>query len=574
MAAIGKPKWTRLHEERRERILAIMSRDARAFPDMSAEAVDARRRLPFALWCHKYLPHWFTSEDAPGHAEADARRNTVGTIIAEDWAREMAKTTRYSIADLLFDICNDTHVVQLASGDWVLLTQWERESRDDIRESQPLDFILMLAKTHDKAAERMDLVRLELRRNERLRGDYGAKLEPQLGSDAEDNWTANGVLVKGFGTGESLRSELHNGHRPQKAVADDLENNIIARNPDREKALRDWILNDVYPALEGGGARAVFRLLLNHWGRHCLAAYMRERAEERVDGKAIILYHRYPRRDEYGHSTWRARHTDAATRRLAAIIGPARARTELDCLDSDEEATYHPEWFKVYHLDRLAAARLAAMRKVFWLDPSYTAKETADFKALVGIGRERRIADTFCLHAWLRHCPPELAVDEICACFAVYPDAKFYIEDNGGVQDTYRILFAAKARKGIAVPFIHYDTTKTPKEIEKWQGEISQGLAWFDPGQGDQGVLINQFCDWPKGHDDGPDAWTKARKKLGNAMGGEDDFTFAFPRANFDCLTGGRRRYVPLPGSDEERRELDGLSRFDRAAILNGGIVL
>ena len=50
------------------------------------------------------------------------------------------------------------------------------------------------------------------------------------------------------------------------------------------------------------------------------------------------------------------------------------------------------------------------------------------------------------------------------------------------------------------------------------QAEFELGRCFFDPRQGDQQRLIDQFCDLPTGkHDDGPDAWEMARRLLDDA---------------------------------------------------------
>jgi len=80
-------RWTREHEEAKNRILALMSREAMPFADRSPQAVAARKAMPFAEWCHTYLPHWFSVADAPFHEEADARRNVRGLPMCDCWAR-------------------------------------------------------------------------------------------------------------------------------------------------------------------------------------------------------------------------------------------------------------------------------------------------------------------------------------------------------------------------------------------------------------------------------------------------------------------------------------------------------
>ena len=51
--------------------------------------------------------------------------------------------------------------------------------------------------------------------------------------------------------------------------------------------------------------------------------------------------------------------------------------------------------------------------------------------------------------------------------------------------------------------------------IEGMGPYVERGNIWFNPGQGDQKLLIDQLLDFPNGeHDDGPDALEMAHKEV------------------------------------------------------------
>jgi len=483
-------RWTREYEQRVKDILASMSREAMPFDDMSAEAVSARKALPFAEWCHTYLPHWFVVADAPFHIEADARRDFRGIPMCDCWARGTAKTTRYSIGDPLHRILNGTDC-----------------------------FGVLGAKTVDSAAEKSDMIRVELKHNLRLRADYGESIAPSTGDDEEVDWIACGCRVRCLGTGQSLRGAVHNGHRPQFFIGDDLEDKRIARSRDQEQKLWDWLMGDVYPALEGQGQDAVFRNLCNMYGRHCLAIRFKAMADQ-VDaqGRALAIYRNHPILDDDGESAWPARYTTDQVKRAMAIIGTRLARTEYLCLMADDEAPYQPDWFKSFDTRLLTAEQIGAMKKVAYLDPSATAKETSDYKAWIVLGRIGNEPEVYCLHAWLRRATPAEMLREMFTILDKFPGVALAGERNGFQSLIWDLLVAMCQRDGRPVPYIAgvLNTSNKLDRMLQWQAEFQLGHCLFDGREGDQQRLIDQFCDLPTGkHDDGPDAWDGARRLLG-----------------------------------------------------------
>lgn len=314
-------EWTRAHEERMGEILRLMSREATPFADTSIEARERRKALPFAEKLRTYFPHWIRVEDATFHAEADARRNQGGMPTVDCWFRGSGKTTRYVILGTVIDVV-DREFTSIVFG----------------------------AKTEDAAAEKANIVRTELRHNQRLRADYGDDIEPVLGNDEETDWTACGCRLTCFGTGQSVRGALSaSGYRPQCFRGDDLDDLRINRSREQQDKLWDWLWADVYPALDEPAGSSVFHVVCNMYNRTSLAARARDRAGQTdAEGRPLCEFHRYPALDETSESTWPERYSTAAIKRAMAVAGPARARTEYLCQVASEDNPFQPDWIKSF----------------------------------------------------------------------------------------------------------------------------------------------------------------------------------------------------------------------------------
>ena len=203
-------------------------------------------------------------------------------------------------------------------------------------------------------------------------------------------------------------------------------------------------------------------------------------------------------------------------RRAMFVAGPVAARTQYQCKRSDETARFRPEYMQAFRIALLPADQRKAMLKIIWLDPSFSAKETSDFKAVVKLGIIPGRPEVYCLDAWLRQTGPNEAAAAVIRMWEEDPDAEVCIEANSGATDAYTSVFTEISRGGQPIPRVLFLWTSTAKEIDicRWEGEFAQGHCYFDPTQPGQAKLIEQFEDYPEGHDDGPDAWSKARKRL------------------------------------------------------------
>jgi len=461
--------------------MALLRKEATPFEDMSRGAKKARRGQEFFAWCQTYLPHYFTSEPCDIHRTAYLAAEETGIPVTQCWSRGFAKSTIFTLARTL---------KRILDRDW--------------------HFVIVGARDEETAAAHMHFVRLELEHNPRIAGDYGDAVT-KIRGDAED-WIALDTRVWARGIGQSPRGQRHRQYRPDAFVGDDLEDDIIARNPQSLKKLRDWLYGAVWPALEGGGADATFTILCTMYGRGCLALQAKEMAERRdADGRPLARYLEYPALTAEGESAWPARYPTEKLRRTASILGQRLFRREFLCKQDTEDAPFRPEWIRTYESHGADRTRL---RVAAFLDPSASAAENRDFKALVVLGRREESGEIYCLHAWIRHASPGEMIRELERVAREYGPGVLACESNG-FQSLIWPLMAAGGGAALAVRAITNTTNKADRILSN-QGEFERGLCWFDPQEGDQRLLIDQFLDYGRTgvHDDGPDAWDGARRLL------------------------------------------------------------
>jgi predicted phage terminase large subunit-like protein len=577
--------WTKAHLAQVKALLALMEREARPFADTSAAAVAARKSLPFDAWIHTYFPHYASCESSPSHLAADEMIEEKGIPIAEFWFRGAGKTTRALLRRVRRIL--------------------ERRSH----------FLIVGGQTEENAAEKLDLIKLELVNNARLKQDYESSddaphsalctphsIAPRSGDNTDTDWIAVETRVLARGTGQSCRGLLHGPHRPDDFLGDDLEDDVLARNPQREKHLWEWLFGNVFPALaietpsstrrhgehgenrEHGERQSEIsnqkseianhsssgswcEILLNNYGtRHGLKARFQEAAgRQDSTGRPLCRYIEYLAEDERGESAWPERFPTAALRRMSAIMGRSLYGREMLGKAYSDDEVFRPEWIRDFHaaeFDRSAAEVRVAV------DPSATAKETSDYKALVVLARplpqftaEARsffTAETqstqrtnpslaknsvlgdlcpfvlrtqgpkgasavqnprhyYVLHAWLRRASPNELIAEILRVHDEFSPGRIGCEANGFQAFLWPLLEANEEIRGRVDRVGLFPITNAASKEDRilsLQPDFERGLVHFDESEGDQRLLLDQFLDFgkPGVHDDGPDAFEMARR--------------------------------------------------------------
>ena len=203
-------------------VRAMMRTEAAPFEDISAEAIEERKRRCRAepgYFGRTYLPHYFNRPSPAFHLEIYSLAEVQDEPVFIAAPREHAKSTIVTFDVPLEDIC------------------LERKH-----------FIIILSDTQDLAADFVTFIMLELEENERIKCDFGDLKGRVWASD--EFITKNRIRVMARGYGQRIRGLRWRQHRPDRVLIDDFENDQNVRNPKLVKARREWILTTVLNSLE------------------------------------------------------------------------------------------------------------------------------------------------------------------------------------------------------------------------------------------------------------------------------------------------------------------------------------
>lgn len=211
----------------REKLSVLKKLDRVTLFDDNDEDRVAKCGEDFWLFCHTYLPHYFsTVSQAEWHPEmVDTILNTRERVVVIAAPRGFSKSTIVSFALLLW---------------WIAY--------------QKRFFPVLSMETQDKSEMQTWRVLLELQLNPRILQDFG-----KLTNDDAARGDFSTIITGGtdgrparpyptrllaFSAGMSARGLVNAQFRPDAWINDDLESRKLARNPKRVEALADTVFAD------------------------------------------------------------------------------------------------------------------------------------------------------------------------------------------------------------------------------------------------------------------------------------------------------------------------------------------
>ena len=496
-------KWTRTHDAARQRLLEALADKVRAFKDNSAKARSARANLPFSDWCQTYLPHYFSEPFAPFH-------RTMFSAVGEEGMPTFIGAFRGAGKSVL---------LSLARPLWTAL-------------NGGCPYFIFGSRAQRLAAQNMDYIRLELDHNERIRADYDPSARRTADSGqglktdgAEEEWTVEisspaasarkknhsrarpclkSIKFEAFGIGMSPRGRRHGQYRPLEFIGDDLEDAELARNPQREKHLWDWMMDEVVPALEP--ERWVFTVLSTMFGPGCMLEQARELAGKNdPKGRALGRLFLQPVTDARGHSVWPERFGDNALARVRAQIGLRNWMRNFTMVAEDPDKPFQPGWFREY--DESDLADRSELDVVAFLDPALSESPKGCPRALIIVGCDRKTGIRYVRDAWIGRGTPNDMVEKIFEANERWRPRVFGIESNGGYALIKPLLESRAAGKSwVPARYVNHSLAKELR-IEGLAPAMEAG-RWRFPANPNAGIKIlqDQFASYPDGFVDGPDA--------------------------------------------------------------------
>lgn len=466
-----------------ERLVHRIRNAATRLPDSPGERDERVRRGEKDFWffARTYLPHHFNRDPAEMHYELVEILQESGAAVVR-MPRGYAKTT-------------------LAQGIalWCLLYGKRH-------------FVMMVGKSAETAQEAALVPVIECEENERIRQDFGEQRTSWWNADRGYRLKRTQGVLLPVGRGEPVRGRKIGQYRPDLILADDIEDEDLARNPKRVKQLLRWWLGSVLPSLAHGGTAVWLGTSLS--GKSAITLLMdAEWRYEDSEEPPLCRRFSYAAENEDGESTWPAHWPIERLQAKKAQIGSTAYNREFLHKPEPVGGIFRGEWLKFYREDELPAGCLTAMA----IDPSARAKETSNFKAVGVVSKDLKRQDYFCRHAWIRRESLTAMCTKICDLFELYRP-KFVVIETNGYQELVKDELQRVARaRGLRLPIVTVEH-KIAKEvrIQTLQPIAENGQLHFLKRHSDQDLLVEQLLYYPSSNveDDGPDMLEMAIEKL------------------------------------------------------------
>jgi len=437
----------------------------------------ARAQHDLLYFCQTYMPHYFTAEFGEFHSEWEGLTEISDEAVFIAAPREHAKSTFFTFAVPIRNIC--------------FALRW---------------FQLLISDTNDQATGFSLPIRLELEENPRLKNDFG-DFHGQPWK-ANDFTTAGGVRILARGRGEKVRGLKNRQHRPDFAIVDDFENDENVENPRLVEGGIRWLKRAVIGSM---GAGYTFIMVGNLFHpKSVLAQFIAMKNDE---GEQLYVSRIYRAWLDFGKTDqrplWPALWPPERLEKKRGQMGTVDFNAEMMNLTGAEDSPFPEKWFDdhgYYDIEEIAGKTLEIAT---FCDPSAKNGEANDFKAIVTVGKYPETMTFYCLHAWIRHASPG---DMFAASYRQHDEypGPVGIEENMLQDFLHEAIQAYAVKVGRYLPWrpVTHSTNKEARIIGTLSYLVEHGKLKFRKHHSDQDKLVEQliYILNKNVHDDGPDA--------------------------------------------------------------------
>jgi len=476
--------------------------------DPEKQARIEKAKNDFWFFCQYYLSHKFFSEPAPYQKlliELFNTRNATPELVEKlkDWTEP--ETWKYLIPKK--DIKGIINIEPRGHGkttraEAFLLWNAIFEKHKNI---------MVIAASKEAAEEILENIKLEVEENERLFEDFG-ELE---GSPWKTTYIRfkNGVSISARGIDGRLRGSRKGATRPDLILCDDLIKDQAAESPTLREKIYNRFKRAVLPMTDKD-AFVIFTNTILHYDD--LPSRLLKEYEEGKLKDWFAVFFATPFTDKNGkekalwESYW---DLDSLRKKEEQIGSTAFAQEYRNRPRSEKDMIFKPEWFQYYDITEIWGKKLDI---VMGVDPA-TGKKDGDYSAIVTVGKDMSTGLYYVLDAFGERISDLKFVNKLIEKYQIYNPRKILFEAQI-FQELYKNTVMREASKqGVHLP-IKPVKSNAPKEvrIKSLEPLIENGLILFKENQT---RLLKQLEEFPKGHDDLPDALAYAIREFEKTSG-------------------------------------------------------
>ena len=395
---------------------------------------------------------------------------------------------------------------------------------------QELRFMILMSLTDPKAKRLLSGIQAQLRNNQRLLNDYGARF--QMGDWSEGDFvTTDGTRFKSFGFGQDPRGQQEDGERPDLITVDDSDTKKHMHNEDMMQAAEDFVFEDLIGCFDAADdARRRFVFANNNFHKKCLTNRIKMRFLE-AQKKALA------RAEDAGHGKKRKGLTTAGKFHILSVTAvkdlinfepswPEKTSAKFweDLYDEHGERSFcreymhiHIERGKVFLAENMLYKKMLPLElyeaMCFYGDLSY--KDAGDFKGMVLVGKWKR--ELHILRVYLRRGSRALLAKWL---YDLYQQESlneqnivYKIEGLFAMDEFVNDFDIEGDERGFHIPVVADKRSKANKfeRIESIEPRFRRRFVYFNEAEkesADMIELVDQFLNFQKGssaNDDGPD---------------------------------------------------------------------
>jgi len=436
-----------------------------------------RAKADFGYFCTYYLPEHLSLAPAKFHHEIYEllMRESRVAVAAP---REHAKSTVVNLGFVLYAICFKLK-----------------------------HFIVIVSDTDTQARYFLWSIKTELESNQRISQDFGDLVSDQKWTEG-DFITGNNVRVLARGTGASMRGLRHGSHRPDLVIGDDLENDEAVGTLLQRQKTENWLKRVLLNCVGPDGQVFIIGTILHY--DSLLSKLLKDEKWTRRKYKAI---------QDDGTPLWPERWPEERLRDKREEIGPLAFAQEFQNEPRDEDTALFREG-SITYFDPVEIEG-KPLQLVAMVDPSLGGSRTADYSAIVTVGRDPQSGYLYVMEAVIERLSPEALMDAIFRCFDKFHHIAIGFE-TVAFQKVLKLWLDERARKtGKYLPVTEVSQGGLSKEarVTRLSPLVENGTLRFSRKVQ---RLIEQLIQFPKGdHDDGPDALEGAVDLFRSVVAGE-----------------------------------------------------
>lgn len=472
---------------------------------LDAGSVKGRERVrrakdDFAFFCSTYLPKYFSCEMAAYQKLlvriAQERRLDEATLtelrqyVPEDFQGTLMPMEHLSgMADVEPRGHGKSTRWTFAFPLWLALTGRTR-------------FVVITAADKTSAVAQMSSIKQELEMNDQIIQDFG----DQVGSEwkADNILLKNGVRIRAFGKGSSMRGVKNRESRPDYVIVDDVFKDQEAESQSARDKVDAWFRKTILPI----GQPGTFFVMVNTITHNddLISRTLKDIADGRRPGWIGI---RLAAEIGEGRPLWPQRYSWKFLKDMETSIGSvAYAQEYMSRALSDEDRLFRKEWIRVVP----DAEVPRALARYEGIDPATGAH---DLSAVVDIGFSKEEGRIYVLSSHGRKESTETFKQRLIQRYIAYRYRRAGMEAVA-FQNVYRQeIVRDAAKRGLSLPL----KAMNPGRGSKVQRDmmlsplIENGTIVFCQGNDD---LIDQLLEFPTGrYDDLVDALYYAVKVSG-----------------------------------------------------------